>query len=244
MRAQRLRGGIIAAGEGSRLRQAGFPMPKPLVPIAGLPLIGWVIRNFVAAGIIAPVTIVNERAADCVEWVTARFPHLGVRFIVKTTRSSLESFVEVATGLGRGRALISTVDAWCRSDDFVRFVEAARRRPPAATVLAVTPFVADEHPLWVGLDARGRVTRLGGTSGDMVTAGIYLVSERVRTTVPPPGLGRLREFLAWLVDRGEPLYGEVIERVVDVDRAEDVALAEALASTARVSRRSQGGADE
>ncbi|MBI4245969.1 MAG: hypothetical protein HY614_02150 [Candidatus Rokubacteria bacterium] len=169
------------------------------------------------------------------DWVRSRFPDLDLRFIVKTTRSSLESFVEVATDLGAGRVLISTVDAWCRPDDFVGFVEAARRRPPGATVLAVTPFVADEHPLWVRLDARGRVTRVGGTSGDMVTAGIYLVSERVRMTAPPAGLERLREFLAWLGDQGEPLYGEVIPTVVDVDRAEDVAVAEALANAVRAS---------
>jgi hypothetical protein len=47
----RLAGGIIAAGEGSRLRQSGFAMPKPMVPIAGVPLIESVIRNFRAARI-------------------------------------------------------------------------------------------------------------------------------------------------------------------------------------------------
>ena len=46
-----LLGGIIAAGEGSRLRQAGWIVPKPMVPVAGVPLIESAIRNFVAAGI-------------------------------------------------------------------------------------------------------------------------------------------------------------------------------------------------
>ena len=41
----RCRGGIIAAGDGTRLRAAGFPMPKPLVPIAGVALIEWVIEK-------------------------------------------------------------------------------------------------------------------------------------------------------------------------------------------------------
>jgi len=85
------------------------------------------------------------------------------------------------------------------------------------------------------VDAGGRILGLGGASGDTVTAGIYLVSERVRTLDPPPGLGRLREFLAWLCRAGEPLYAEVIETVVDVDRADDVAIAEALALAGRVS---------
>ena len=227
MTAAALRGGIIAAGDGSRLREAGFSMPKLLVPVAGVPLIEWVLRNFLAAGIVAPVIIVNEDARSCVPWVRSRFPELEIEFIVRTTQSSLESFVEVSRRLP-GRSLISTVDTWCRPADFVRFVDAALRRPPEVSVLAVTPFVADENPLWLNADDTGRVQDLGGPSGTHVTAGMYVLSEHARTASPPP-LGRLREFLAWLVRQGEPLYAETIQTVVDVDRASDVALAEALA---------------
>jgi hypothetical protein len=170
-----------------------------------------------------------------VDWVRARFPDLDVEFIVKTTRSSLESFGEVIARYPGGRMLVSTVDAWCVETDFVHFVEAAARRPAEATVLAVTPLVADENPLWVSMTADGRLTDVGGDAGDLVTAGMYLVPERVRTLRAPAGLGRLREFLAWLARSGAPMYGEVIERVVDVDRAEDVALAETLALAGRVS---------
>jgi len=229
-----LTGGIIAAGDGSRLRRAGWTVPKPLVPVAGVPLIEAVIRNFRAAGVTSLRIIVNERARACVEWVRARLPEVDAEFIVKTTASSYESFLEVTRG-GTGRMLVSTVDAWCREADFVRFVEAAAQRPPDATVLAVTPLVADERPLWVRVDATGRVTELGGGAGELVTAGMYLVPERVRTMDAPPGMGRLREFLTWLSRSGEPLYGEVIQTVVDVDRGDDVALAEALALGARSS---------
>ena len=230
-----LTGGIIAAGEGSRLRRAGFAMPKPMVPIAGVPLIESVIRNFRAARIASLAIIMNEQERACVEWVRERFPDLDVEFIVKTTRSSLESFGEVIARYPGGRMLVSTVDAWCVETDFVHFVEAAARRPAEATVLAVTPLVADENPLRVSMTADGRVTDVGGDVGDLVTAGMYLVPERVRTLRAPAGLGRLREFLAWLARSGAPVYGEVIERVVDVDRAEDVALAETLALAGRVS---------
>ncbi len=230
-----LTGGIIAAGEGSRLRRAGFAMPKPMVPIAGVPLIESVIRNFRAARIAPLAIIVNEQERACVDWVRARFPGLDVEFIVKTTRSSLESFGEVIARYPAGRMLVSTVDAWCVETDFVHFVEAAARRSAEATVLAVTPLVADENPLRVSMTADGRVTDVGGDAGDLVTAGMYLVPERVRTLRAPAGLGRLREFLAWLARSGAPVYGEVIERVVDVDRAEDVALAETLALAGRVS---------
>ncbi len=228
-----LRGGIIAAGEGSRLRRAGFTAPKPLVAVAGVPLIASVIRNFLAAGITSIRIIVNESERDCVDWVRSHFPGIDAELIVKTTASSLESFVEVAAARDGGRMLVSTVDAWCPEEEFVRFVEAARRRPVEATVLAVTPLVADENPLWVDLDDAGRITALGASSGSLVTAGMYLVSSRVRRTAPPAELARLRDYLGWLRRSGEPLYGEVMQTVVDVDRAEDVALAEALAMAAR-----------
>jgi NDP-sugar pyrophosphorylase family protein len=225
-----LLGGIIAAGEGSRLKEAGWAVPKPMVPVAGVPLIESAIRNFVAAGITRLSIIVNEQERDCAEWVRRRFPELDLRLTVKTTASSLESFREVAGGPGAGRMLVSTVDAWCRAADFARFLGAALLRPREATVLAVTPLVADEKPLGAALDAEGRITALGGPAPTLVTAGLYLLSERVRRIEPPAGFGRLREHLAWLVESGEPMYGDVIETVVDVDRAEDVALAEALAA--------------
>lgn len=230
-----LAGGIIAAGEGSRLRQGGFAMPKPMVPIAGVPLIESVIRNL-TAGRVAPLAVIfNEDERQCVDWVQARFPGLDIEFIVKTTQSSLESFGEVVARHPGGRMLVSTVDAWCVEADFVRFVDAAARRPLDATVLAVTPLIADEKPLRVAVGADGRVTDVGGDAGDLVTAGIYLVPERVRGLRPPAGLPRLRDFLRWLVQAGEPVYGEIIEQVIDVDRAEDVALAETLALAGRVS---------
>jgi len=231
----RFAGGIIAAGEGSRLRQGGFAMPKPMVPVAGVPLIESTIRNLRAARVGPLAIIVNEQERECVDWIRARFPDLAVEFIVKTTQSSLESFGEVIRRHPGGRMLVTTVDAWCGEPDFVRFVEAAARRPLDATVLAITPLIADEKPLRVAMTADGRITEIGGAAGELVTAGMYLVPDSVRTAALPARLGRLRDFLRWLARSGAPIYGEIIEQVVDVDRAADVALAETLALASRVS---------
>ena len=226
-------GGIIAAGEGSRLRADGWTEPKPLVRVAGVPLLETIVENFTAAAITPLTIIVNEEERECVAWARARFPRLDLRFIVKTTASSLESFAEVTAAAPPGPMIVSTVDAWCRAEDFAAFVRAAGRRPADAVVLAVTPLVHDERPLWVTLGPDGLVRRLGGPGGDAVTAGVYAIPARVRGLGRPPRLGRLREYLAWLVDSGEPVYAETIERVVDVDRGSDVALAETMARGGR-----------
>ena len=223
-----LRGGIIAAGEGSRLRADGFSMPKPLVPVAGVPLIERALFNLWEVGVTAPVVIVNEQSRACVDWVRQRFPDREVEFIVKTTRSSLESFLEVSGRLSPSRSVICTVDAWCPAGEFEKFVEAALRRAAGTSVIAVTSLVDDEKPLWVEADEAGAVQSLGRASATrpLVTAGIYMLSQAALAKTPPP-LPRLRDFLMWLHREGEPLYAETIGAVIDVDRASDVARAEA-----------------
>lgn len=222
-----LNGAIIAAGAGSRLRSAGWTVPKALVRVAGATLIEHVIGNFQAAGIRSLAIIFNQQSRECVPWTRARFPDLDLRFVVKTTASSLESFLAVQQGLAPGPVLISTVDAWCLDGAFGDFVNTASTLSDDAVVLAVTPFVDDEHPLWVRTAADGRITELGGDAGEQVTAGIYLLPERIRRLQPPAELSRLREFLGWLVARGERVYGVSLAKVVDVDRPRDIGLVEA-----------------
>jgi NDP-sugar pyrophosphorylase family protein len=219
-------GAVIAAGEGSRLK--AFGVAKPLVKVAGVALIEHVLSNFEAAGIASAAVIFNESERDCEAFVRERFGGLVSTVLVRTTRSSLESFRAILAAAPRGRLLVSTVDAFCPRKDFVDFVRRAEELPADATVLAVTGYVHDEKPLWV-TTRRGRVSVVGGASGDAVTAGIYVFPEKVRRLVIPPSLPRLRDFLAWLAKEGEPIQSVAIRRVVDVDRAEDVAAAEELA---------------
>jgi NDP-sugar pyrophosphorylase family protein len=223
-------GGIIAAGEGSRLRFLG--VPKPLVPVAGQPLMAHVLENFAAAGIGSVSIIFNEDEEDCAAFVRSRYARLVKNVIVRTTASSLESFQTILDCWPSGRLLVSTVDAFCPREDFAAFVRAAEKEPEETTVLAVTPFVADEKPLWVRWDPNRRVTGVGGSSGDAVTAGIYLVAPGVRNLRPPAALGRLRELLSWLCASGHPMSAVSIPRVIDVDRPEDLRLAEEMAREA------------
>jgi NDP-sugar pyrophosphorylase family protein len=224
-------GGIIAAGEGSRL--ASLARPKPLVEVAGVPLLERVLSNFAAAGIGRAAVIFNETEEECASFARARFPDLVRTIVIRTTPHSLESFRTILAVSPPGPLLVATVDTLCATEDFVAFVRAAGEADERETVLAVTPLVADEKPLWVRMGADGRIAKIGGDSGDAVTAGVYVVSESVRRRAVPPSLGRLREYLAWLCDAGEPMRGIAIANAVDVDRPEDVRLAESLFARSR-----------
>ena len=55
---------IPAAGLGSRFRAVGIETPKPLIPILGIPMVGWVIANF------------KLEAADDIWIITRKMDHI------------------------------------------------------------------------------------------------------------------------------------------------------------------------
>jgi NDP-sugar pyrophosphorylase family protein len=219
------RGGVIAAGHGTRLRADGYRMSKPMTPVGGRPLIEHALDRFRAVGIRQATIIVNEESDDCRRWLSEHGQGLDLDLIVRTTPSSYASFDLVAARLAGAPALITTVDAIMQVDAFQHFVKSAARLPNEAIVLGLTDHVDDDNPLWATLGEEGRILRLGGNQGSHVTAGIYwLPAERIPE--PAERFGRLRDYLTWLVDEGGPVYGVVLPMVFDIDRAHDVELAE------------------
>ena len=225
--------GIIAAGEGSRLRMAGVEVSKPLVPIAGTPLIGHTLREFLEMGVERVAIIFNETQQECVDWVRAHFPSLELKIIIKTTRSSFESFWRVGRALGPGRHLICTVDSICSPEDW-RTMFASATNSEREVLLAVTSFVHDEKPLWVATEPESlRIINLGVPRGKFATAGIYGVGGGIFEREWQEGISSLRAFLGQLLREGFPLRAVPLGDVIDVDTVEDINLAERFLSRIR-----------
>lgn len=225
--------GLIAAGLGERLRAGGYTQPKPLVPIAGTPLIDYVLGAAAAAGLREVACIVNEESRGIEAHCTSRWPELRFEFVRRTTPSSMESLFTLAPLLVRARFVLLTVDAVFAPAVLRDFLAAAQRRDVADGVLAVSGFVDDEKPLWARLAIDGRITALGpgARDGALVTAGFYVFEPTIFAEIEAARAAHftaLRQFLGHLLDRSYALYGERVAKTVDVDRAEDVRTAEAF----------------
>jgi len=221
-----IRGGIIAAGHGTRLRSDGYRVSKPMVPVAGRPLVDLALDRFRAAGIRRLTIIINDTSDDCRQWLRGHAGDFDLDLIVRTTPSSYASFQAVASRLVGAPAVITTVDAVMPADDFCGFVESAADVASNAVALGLTDHVDDENPLWATLDADGRVRQLGGSHGTHVTAGLYWLPAHPPAK-PTTGFARLRDYLGWLVAQHQPVCGIVLPRVFDIDRARDITAAEA-----------------
>ena len=221
-----MRGAIIAAGEGSRLRRGGWTGSKAMARVGGRPLIGHALDRFRASGFARVSVIINEASEDCRGWLADADLGLEIDLVVKTTPSSFASFDLLAQRLAGAPTVLTTVDGVMPEADFAGFVAAVARLPDDAIALGVTPHVDDEAPLWADLDPEsGRIRRLGGGPAGFVTAGVYALPAE-RPALDGRRFERLREYLAWLVAEKYPVYGLVLPRVFDVDRPEDIVQAE------------------
>lgn len=91
-------GMVLAAGLGTRMRAANSDLPKPLVPVAGRPLIDYALDALVAAGVETIVVNVHYMAAALVAHLDARRAALP-RVIVSHEETRLETGGGVANAL-------------------------------------------------------------------------------------------------------------------------------------------------
>lgn len=225
-------GGIIAAGEGSRL--SAFPMAKPLVPVAGRPLVDWALEAHRAAGVRRLVVLLNSRGDAVREHLRGSVRGMDLVFLKRDTASSWESFRLVSRTLAgqADRFMLSTVDTVLSPADAGRFGRTALLGR-ASAALGLTRFVDDEKPLWADLGPDGRIAALGedAVRRDAVTCGLYALSGRAVRAMPEARAhARLRDYWRALVRAGESVRGVVLEEAVDVDRPEDIAAAGKLAA--------------
>jgi len=227
-----VKAGIIAAGFGERLRERGIVTPKPLVEIAGRPLIARAIDAAAAAGATRVACIVNAETDRVRRYLETTPFAIPIDVVQRTTASSAESFLALRSLLEDAPFLLLTVDAVIAPAAVRGLVEAAAACADAAGVLGVTTVVDDEKPLWAELDVSMRIVTLGDAArARHVTAGVYFLKPLVYSLADASGAGTwsaFRLFLGALLAHGHALYGYDVGPAVDVDRPEDVAAAERL----------------
>ena len=233
---------IIAAGEGSRLAAEGIAEPKPLVRVGGEPLIDRLIRVFMDNDAEEIVVICNDLTTD-VSLHLVKMQQDGLhgrpvplRFVVKSTPSSMHSFYEISSLLGDGPFCMTTVDTIFREDEFARYIQAfsqAISSGQADGVMGVTDYIDDEKPLYVDTDANLSITAFLDRSDSCryISGGIYGLTPVAIKTLHgciERGESRMRNFQRALIADGCRLVAWPFSKVLDIDHAGDIAKAESF----------------
>ena len=238
-----MRYAIIAAGEGSRLSSEGILSPKPLVEVNGEKLIDRLIRVFMMNEASEIVVICNEEMTS----VSSHLAYLKqqgqvpLRFIVKSTPSSMHSMWELHQWLEGEPFVLTTVDTIFREQEFTAYVQAFTTLVANGTadgLMGVTDYIDDEKPLYVETDDQLMVTGFYDTSDEpgFISGGIYGLTPRSLTTLAQcvdRGESRMRNVQRAMIRDGLRLKAWPFSKVLDIDHAADIQKAESFLQEAR-----------
>jgi NDP-sugar pyrophosphorylase family protein len=243
-----LRGAIIAAGRGERLRGVVDDLPKPLVELGGEPMLVRQARMLHQAGAETVVALVNSETAGLIAARAVRIPP-WMKLQARDTPSSMESLFTLGEHLrGAPHFLLATVDAVIDAAEMRRFVARALELTAGSGAarfdgaLAVVRWRGDKRPLFAEIAPDGALAALGERESAMVTAGFYYLPAVIFDLAPRARVERLdamRKLLAMAVANGMRLAAVEVEATIDVDEPADLAAARAV--VARGEPRGSGG---
>ncbi|MBF1619597.1 MAG: NTP transferase domain-containing protein [Prevotella sp.] len=227
---------IIAAGDGSRLAQEGVTEPKPLVKVRGERLIDRLIRIFMGSNATEIVVICNEQISDVASHLKLiqdeglNGLHVPLRFVIKSTPSSMHSFYELRHFLRDEPFVLTTVDTIFDEREFHDYVLSFQDKiaQGTAALMGVTDYIDDEKPLYVGVD---NVMRINGyydtpqADSHFISAGIYGLtapSLDILEACIEKGESRMRNFQRALVADGLRIEAFPLTKVFDIDHIDDI----------------------
>jgi NDP-sugar pyrophosphorylase family protein len=204
---------ILAAGYGTRLRPVTYTMPKPIVPLAGRPLMGWAVEALLAAGISDFVVNLHHLPEPVEHYLRDRY----------AGRARFEfSFEREILGTGGGVRKVRTLlendpEFFLVNGDTVQFppydaLRAARASGDALAALTLRhPPQGDRFtPVYF---ADGAITGFGkGTGEALMFSGTHLISNRVFNYLPEKDFsGIVDEVYQPLIDSGRERIAGVVD---------------------------------
>ncbi len=222
---------IIAAGEGSRLKQEGISIPKPLVKIHNTPMIDRVINSAIQNDATSISIIINENSEELKNHLTSLNLGIPLNIVVKSTPSSMHSLFELSKFLRDEPFFLSTTDSVYSNSEFSDFVRFCKTHKEYDAILAVTEFIDDEKPLSVKLDSGFNILEFDDSINDnqFVTGGAYFFRSLIFSQMEyalSKGTNRLRNFLRLLLEKGYKMRAYSFSKIIDVDHINDIKTAE------------------
>jgi NDP-sugar pyrophosphorylase family protein len=212
---------VMAAGEGRRLRPLSEVWPKPVLPIAGRPVIATLLRELASAGF-EEVTVVTGHLAEQVESLLGDGTGFALRIRYTRQPEPLGSADAVRCALEAGvrpPLLVLAADTVFASGDLSRLAQLPEGTTAA---LGVRPSSDPEKTPVTVLD--GLVTAIGEGRGELRAAPLWVLGDEVVASLPdlagPPF--ELADAVRMAISTGKEVRAVKLGPTRDLTRPEDV----------------------
>src|SRR5690349_11058275 len=108
---------IPVAGAGAKLRPHTYTQPKPLIPLAGKTILGFIIDQLHEGGIKEFVFIVGYLGEKIEEYVRNTYPYLNCHFVQQNQRQGTGHAIELTRNIvGKNEIFVALGDTVCEYD--------------------------------------------------------------------------------------------------------------------------------
>lgn len=202
-----VRGMILAAGLGTRLRPLTLTTPKPLLEVAGRPLLAYALEHLARAGVHEVMINTHHLAAQIQQYVAEHpFPELHAHCVeervILGTGGALKN---VAPFFAGSLMVVHNADA-LHQIPLAAVIAAHRAHPERAATLVVRQLSADDPFTPIDIDPSERRVRAIG-HGAWHFTGVTIADERVLDALPPAGTAAclIRDGITPLLQSGTPI---------------------------------------
>ena len=186
MTSLRVRALVLAAGEGARLRPLTHQKPKPLLPVAGEPILAHTLSYLADGGCEAAAINLHHLGRQIRDHLGSHFGELP---LVYSEERELLGTLGAVVPLHyvfepADLMVVANGDSLCRWP-VKKLIRAHRKHEPAATVLVSEKADPQRYGGGIGLDEEGRVvsfkkgTSYGESRRRLVFAGLHVFSPRL-----------------------------------------------------------------
>jgi UDP-N-acetylglucosamine diphosphorylase/glucosamine-1-phosphate N-acetyltransferase len=172
---------LLAAGEGTRLRPLTVTRPKPMLPIAGRPILEWNLISLSKAGFKKAVIIVGYKQEEIISHFGRSYKNISIEYVEQKEQLGTGHAILMAERHVTGPFLAMNGDIITSGETIKTLVSDWKRLKPKIAVKLVEVKNPSEYGV---IKLRGDVIveideKPEKPEGNLVNAGIYLLSEDI-----------------------------------------------------------------
>ncbi len=219
-----MRAGIIAAGEGTRLSHFFAGIPKPLIPIHGTTMIGWLLSQLDLAGFSDISIVIRQEHNQVAEYLAQLKLRAHLRVIQQNTQGGMYSLFALQPYLEEAQDFfLFTTDNFFDVHELLNFIQISKQFKDRTLTTWVTPrSQEDEGQIGIEMDINLRILELGKHlhHTPLVAEGpfhCYPLLFEGRKEAEQTMYSRFSDYLQLLLKSKHIMYGHFVPQVLDVD---------------------------
>lgn len=180
---------VLAAGRGSRLAAARHGLPKPLVPLAGRPLIDYQLAKLAAAGICEAIVVINPGAEHAFRaWAAVTRPPLPIVWAHQAEPRGTAHALACAVPFLAGGPFVFVAADQLTACPLEPLLALLLQEPAALVAQALVPARGghDGPPLAIAGERLRDIDHRDAAAGELVGAGMATCRPALLDWLPPP----------------------------------------------------------